>query len=173
MAVGDNKLDIFNTAERVLASINQTFAEYDEVLPTRQFIYVGESPPHDCEQLVVGFVQHYSGAPGAQAQEEAKCNDPRTATFRVELVRTCAPGLTNVRSETTNQRYSNRLEVPAPELYTADAQKKLIDATLMMEAGMRVVGPKHSFLGGMASVQVGPVSGGYQATILEVVMVVE
>ena len=171
MAVGDNKLDIYNMAERILIELNSTFMEYDEILPEKQFIYVGEMPPHDCEQVTVGFLQHYSGPPGAQAQEPATCNDVRTAAFTVELVRACAPGLVSVTNETTNKRYGSRMETPGSEDYNAYARQRLIDSTLIMEAGMRIVG--NGTVGGLADVSVGNISGGYQAVILNLFVMVE
>lgn len=173
MAVGGNKLDIYNTAEKILASMNQVFTEYGEALPTKQFIYVGEMPPHDCEQLTVGFLEHYAGPPGAQAQEPARCNEVRTAAFTIELVRACAPGLVNIQSETTGRRYNNRMETASPEVYNGYAKQRLIDATLLMEAGMRVVGADVMSVGGLADVQTGAISGQYQAMILNLFIVVE
>lgn len=172
MGVAGNKLDIYDSAQKVKDFINQVFTEYDEALPERQFVYVGEQPPHDCEQLVIGFIQHYSGSPGAQSQEESRCNDPRSVVFRVELVRSCAPGLVHVSNETTNRRYASRMEAPSSTEFEEDAKRKLIDATLLMEAGMRV-SEATNVVGGMADVQVGPISGGFQAMILNVIMVVE
>ena len=48
MGVAGNKLDIYDSAQKVKDFINQVFTEYDEELPERQFVYVGEQPPHDC-----------------------------------------------------------------------------------------------------------------------------
>lgn len=171
MSVGENKLDVFNVGENIKSAINAVFTEYDEDLPAKQYIYAGETPTHDCEQLTIGFIQIYSGAPGEQAQSESKCNSPRTATFRVELVRGCAPGLEQVQDADTQRRYSSRIQAPSAETFEGDARRKLVDATLLMEAGMRVAG--NGFIGGMADVQVGPVSGGYQAMILNVISVIE
>lgn len=173
----DDKLDIFETAQFIKYKINEVFAEHGEDVPERQYIYAGQEPVHDCEQLTIGFIQHYPGRPGDQGQLEYNChNKERTAVFTIELVRECAPTFTNTKMDgTTSNRYSSMQKPPSVEDFEKDAQRKLIDSRLLLEAGLRAIEGRYDGLGltGLADVSAGELSGQYQAMILNLVLVVQ
>lgn len=164
--------DILNTAQNILALVNEVYTEAGVALPTRQFFYAGATYPHECEQVSVGFLQHYSGSPGAQAQEPTNCQAPRTAVYTVEVVRDCAPTLQAPTSASTGRRQGNARNFPSPESLTADAQVKMRDARLLLEAGMRA-GDLGIATGAMADVSAGEVNGTFQGMVLNVIVEVQ
>lgn len=161
--------DILDTAENILAIINEVYAEAGVDLPARQFFYAGATYPHECEQVSVGFLQHYSGSPGDQAQEPTRCQNPRTAVYAVEVVRNCAPTLEAAQSPSTGRRQGNARNFPSPEALTADARIKMRDARLLLEAGLRA-GELGIATGAMADVSAGEVNGTYQGMVLNVII---
>lgn len=138
----------------ILDSIVGTFELNDVVLPERRFITVGGTA-HDCEQLSVSFDQLVSGPPGAQTEEVSRCNDPRTIALTIELVR-CIP--------TPKGRGS---AVSTADLNYA-ATRMTGDAWLLMDGAMSSQATE--WLGALTDVAVTEPSGGFQATVLNMVV---
>lgn len=149
-----DKEAIIAVAQDVLNSIVLKFDENDESLPTRRIITTGDVV-HDCEQLVITFVQLYIGGPGAEADQPQKCDSPRTGVFTVELIR-CIPKITN------------RGSAPSPEDLLASATQQLADAWLLVDGAM--FSASAEFLGALTDVSVSEPKGGYQAVRLNLVI---
>lgn len=138
----------------ILDSIVGVFEFNDVLLPERRFITVGGTV-HDCEQLTVSFDQLIAGPPGAQTEEVTRCNDPRTIALTIELVR-CIPVARGRGSA-----------VSAADLSDA-ATRMTGDAWLLMEGAM--ASGSADYLGALTDVSVTEPSGGFQATVLNMVV---
>lgn len=161
------------TASYLLRMVETVFAEHDVDLPSKRYLAIGGvgETVHDCEQVTVSFEQAYSGKPGAQAQEPVKCNSVRTGVFVVEVVRaTPQPNTTEANPATPiPSRYgieaSRVQELPA-DVMTVHAEKQMVDAMLLLEAGLRA--SDGTMVGAIADVSAGSNSGGFQAMIMMV-----
>lgn len=170
------KNEIVEIANLLLQTIVTTYGEHQVDLPARRYLSVGGlgSTVHDCEQVTVSFEQGYSGLPGNQAQEPVKCNSPRTGVFIVEVVR--ALPLPNTTANKTGSAVPSRYKTGAdssltvsalePETLTQVAEKQMIDAMLMMEAGLRA--GETTITGTLVDVSAGQPQGGYQAMVMTV-----
>jgi hypothetical protein len=158
MAVNDPN-EIANAAQTILDTIVSTFAEYNVALPTRQYLAVGAlgHTVHDAEQLTVSWDLMYSGSPGMQALAPIiYTENTHTSTFVVEIVR-AVPTPPNGRG------------MPDASAMTTAAIIKMVDGRLMFEAGMRSLAlswNKH----GIVDIQSGVPQGGYQATIMNIIL---
>lgn len=160
MAVNDPN-EIANTAQSILDAIVATFAEYSVSLPTRQYLAVGAlgHTVHDMEQLTVSWDLMYSGSPGAQSLTPILYTEnTHTSTFVVEIVRSI-PTPPNGRG------------MPDASAMTAAAIVKMVDGRLLFEAGMRSLGLSWNQRG-MLDIQSGVPQGGYQATIMNIIMAI-
>lgn len=72
--------------QEVLDRVVNVYDSFSMPVPDRRYWTIGD-PAVDCEQLVVGFVQLYLGAPGDEAMEPKRCRDPRSATVRIQVSR--------------------------------------------------------------------------------------
>lgn len=161
----DNPSDIFETAQEILEEIEAIYGEYEGVaapLPERRYVAVGGqgSQPHDCEQVTVSMEQFYVGLPGQPSQTPANCSSPTSGVFFIEVVRQTAI------IEQFSRRGGQQVVPPTPEQETEFAQVQMMDARLLVEAGMRI-GDK--FIGAVADVSAGPESGGYQAMVMTLI----
>lgn len=163
--------EFVETAEHILATIETVFAEHEVALPERRYLSVGGqgTTVHDGPQVTVTFEQGYSGKPGQQAQEPAKCDGPRTAVFAVEVVR-AIPIVNTVDAAATTQIPSRYGEVMGgvdlidPEKLTEVARTQMVDAMVLLDAGMRAA--ENGIMGGLCDIQAGQPQGGFQAMIL-------
>lgn len=158
-------------ADHILNTVVATYADHGVALPDRRYLAVGGqgSTVHDCEQVTVSFEQGYSGLPGTQAQEPAKCATPRTGVYIVEVVRaTPNSNTTNANPATVvPSRYGQTVTgfqmVPA-EVQSAHARKQMVDAMLLLDAGLRA--GETTLTGSLADVSAGQPQGGFQAMTL-------
>lgn len=164
--------EFVEAADFILNTVVATYAEHGVELPERRYLAVGGQGDtvHDCEQLTVSFEQGYSGLPGSQAQEPVKCDGPRTAVFIVEVVRELPlPNTTASNPATTiPSRYSQvktGVQVLPADVQSEIARKQMVDAMLLMEAGLRA-GDATLINGSLADVTAGSPQGGYQAISL-------
>lgn len=163
--------EFVETAEHILATIETVFAEHGVALPERRYLSVGGqgSTVHDGPQVTVTFEQGYSGKPGNQAQEPVKCDGPRTGVFSVEVVRPIPVANTPEATPTTQvpSRYGQVMtgvDTIEPAKLTEVARAQMIDAMIMLDAGMRAADT--GMLGGICDIQAGQPQGGLQAMIL-------
>lgn len=166
-----DKLEFVELADRVLNTVVATYADHGVELPERRYLAVGGAGTtvHDCEQLTVSFEQGYSGLPGSQAQEPAKCAGPRSAVFIIEVVRALPLPNTTAANPTTPvpSRYATDVEgvavLPA-DVQSEIARKQMVDAMLLLDAGLRA--GETSMVGSLADVSAGSPLGGFQAMTL-------
>lgn len=158
-------------ADHILNTVVATYADHGVDLPSRRYLAVGGQGEtvHDCEQLTVSFEQGYSGLPGNQAQEPVKCASPRSAVFIVEVVRALPQPNTVQANPTTTvpSRYgqvTTGVQTLDAETQSAIARKQMVDAMLLMDAGLRA--GETTISGSLADVSAGSPQGGYQAMTL-------
>lgn len=166
-----DKLEFVELADIILNTVVATYADHGVELPTRRYLAVGGagSTVHDCEQVTVSFEQGYSGLPGNQAMEPAKCGGPRSAVFVIEVVRALPLPNTTAANPTTpvQSRYGTEVSGVAilPEDVQSDvARKQMVDAMLLLDAGLRA--GETTVVGSLADVSAGQPQGGFQATTL-------
>jgi len=168
-----NPLEFVEIADLLMDTIVSTYADHGVPLPTKRYLAVGGigETAHNCEQVTVSFEQGYSGLPGNQAQEPAKCNTPRSAVFIVEVVRHVPTINSNatIPETLTPSRYPivNAKVALVPDDKQSDvARTQMKDAMLLLDAGMRAA--DNQLGGAMVDVSAGSLSGDYQAMILSV-----
>lgn len=168
-----DKLEFVELAERILNTVVATYADHEVELPVRRHLAVGGSGStvHECEQLTVSFEQGYSGLPGNQAMEPSKCAGPRSAVFVVEVVRALPQPNTTAANPTTTvpSRYGTDVSgvavLPA-EVQSTIARKQMVDAMLLLDAGLRA--GETQLYGSLADVSAGQPQGGFQAITLAI-----
>lgn len=145
------------TLDRVVA----IYESYSMPVPDRCYWTLGE-PAVDCEQLVVTFIQMYIGAPGYQATEPSRCNDPRSATLHVRISREVPVVGANGRP-------------PKAEVIQSFSELVAYDAWVLM-ASVQSLDAWSSAdpmgLGIIATVDVAEPEGGYHTTILTLTVAV-
>lgn len=158
-------------ADHILNTVVATYADHGVDLPVRRYLSVGGpgSTVHDCEQVTVSFEQGYSGRPGAQAQEPAKCASLRTGVYIIEVVRALPLSNTSAANPETPvpSRYGEAVSgvqtLPA-EVQSTMARKQMVDAMLLLDAGLRA--GETTLTGSLADVTAGQPQGGFQAMTL-------
>lgn len=160
-------------ADLILNTVVATYADHGVDLPARRYLAVGGQGDtvHDCEQLTVSFEQGYSGLPGNQAQEPVKCAGPRTGVYIVEVVRALpSPNTASANPATlVPSRYGQEVtgvQLLPVEVQSQMARKQMVDAMLLMDAGLRAGETLN--LGALADVSAGSPQGLYQAMTLVV-----
>lgn len=158
-------------ADHILNTVVATYADHGVDLPQRRYLSVGGQGEtvHDCEQVTVSFEQAYSGLPGNQAQEPVKCDGPRTGVYIVEVVRQLPlPNTAAANPGTTvPSRYGQvmgSVQMLPEDVQTNIAKKQMVDAMLLMDAGLRA--GQTMMTGALADVSAGAPQGGYQAMTL-------
>lgn len=158
-------------ADHILNTVVATYADHGVDLPTRRYLAVGGqgSTVHDCEQVTVSFEQGYSGLPGSQAQEPAKCATPRTGVYIVEVVRALPNSNTADANPTTPvpTRYgqvTTGVQILPANVQSTHARKQMVDAMLLLDAGLRA--GETTITGSLADVSAGQPLGGFQAMTL-------
>src|SRR4029453_13437759 len=164
--------EFVDIADHILNTVVATYAEHEIELPERRYLAVGGQGDtvHDCEQLTGSFEQGYSGVPGNQAQEPVTCASPRTAVFIVEVVRQLPEPNTTEANPTTPvpSRYpqvKTGVQILPTDVQSNIARKQMVDAMLLMDAGLRA-GENTIINGSLAAVSAGFPKGGYQAMSL-------
>lgn len=165
--------EISDIADHILNTIVTTYGEHEVDLPARRYLSVGGQGEtvHDCEQVTVSFEQGYSGFPGNQAQEPVRCASPRTAVFVVEVVRAIPVSNTADANPATPvpSRYGqvvSGVELLSPETLTDMARIQMVDAMLLMDAGLRA--GETTMVGSITDISAGTPQGGYQAMVMVV-----
>jgi hypothetical protein len=160
-------------ADLILNTVVATYADHGVDLPTRRYLAVGGQGDtvHDCEQVTVSFEQGYSGLPGNQAQEPVKCAGPRSGVYIVEVVRALPQPNTSAANPSTPvpSRYGQEVtgvQILPQEVQSDMARKQMVDAMLLMDAGLRA--GETLQLGALADVSAGTPQGAYQAMTLVV-----
>lgn len=163
-SVENPELTIVDVMYRVLDQINATYSGYGVSIPTKQFLDMGGQgeTPHDCEQVTVALEQVYNGLPGNPEQVPSQCAGPRSGVFIIEVVR-CMPGMQ------TRSRGATTLMPPTADALTTVARTQATDAWLLMDAGL-LAAQSLNYIGGLADVSFSPESGGYQATVLTLIL---
>jgi hypothetical protein len=152
--------EIVNLAEMILSTVQSVYAEYGVTLPARQYLNAGAraTTVHDGEQVTVSLDMAYSGLPGNQAQTPVRIDDPRTATFFIEVVRSLpTPG--------------NSGRPPTPDTLTLKAKEQMVDAAVLLEAGLRAATNTFTKTG-IVDVSAGLPQGGLQAMVLNLILVI-
>lgn len=160
-------------ADLILNTVVATYADHGVDLPERRYLAVGGQGDtvHDCEQLTVSFEQGYSGLPGNQAQEPVKCAGPRSGVYIVEVVRALPSPNTDAANPATMvpSRYGQEVtgvQILPAEVQSDMARKQMIDAMLLLDAGLRAGETLN--LGALADVSAGSPQGLFQAMTLVV-----
>lgn len=168
-----DKNEFVELADHILNTVVATYADHEVELPARRYLAVGGpgQTVHDCEQVTVSFEQGYSGLPGNQAMEPAKCQGPRSGVYIIEVVRALPLSNTEAANPTTTQipsRYGNDVmgvTILSAEVQSAIARKQMQDAMLLLDAGLRA-GETLAGIGSLADVSAGSPQGGFQAMTL-------
>lgn len=166
-----DKLEFVGLAELILNTVVATYADHEVDLPARRYLAVGGpgATVHDCEQVTVSFEQAFSGLPGNQAQEPVKCSGPRSGVYIVEVVRALPLPNTVAANPTTPvpSRYGQDVtgvSVLPAEVQSEIARKQMIDAALLLDAGLRA--GETTLVGALADVSAGQPQGAFQAMTL-------
>lgn len=145
----------------VLDRVVEVYSTYNMPLPARRY-YTLAAPVIDCEQLSVSFIQMYLGAPGDEATEPRRGQDPRSASLSIQIARgvpvTQASG-----------------QPPTPESIQAGAEVSALDAWILMESINKLDSWSQSGpfgLGVIATVDSDPPEGGFQVTRMTITMAV-
>ncbi len=138
----------------ILTQVVSSYASYNMPLPSRQYYTMGE-PALDCEQVVVSFVQMYVGAPGDEANEPRRCNDPRSATINVIVTRAIPVVGQNGRP-------------PAAEAIQSASEIIAYDAYILLDSAAQLDTwePTGFGMGVIATVETRTAEGGLQSTVL-------
>lgn len=159
-------MSIYDAMDFILESVNVEFAANGISLPSRQYLAFGTEGEtvHDCEQVTVSFAQMYNGTPGMQEQTPTRCDSPRTGVFIVEVVR-CIPLFA---SRTSGGKGTSKYGAPSAQELTEKTKMQTQDAYVLMDAGLKAA-ESLSHFNGISDVSPGPISGGYQATVLTII----
>ena len=159
-AVSSNAKNLAVMMQAVLDQVVASYATYSMPLPTRQYWTMGQ-PAIDCEQLVVSFVQMYVGAPGDEATEPRRCNDPRSATLNISVSRQVPTVGQNGRP-------------PAADVIESFAEYSAYDAYILLDCAANLDAWEESGfgLGVIATVEVQSPEGGYQTAVLTLTVAV-
>lgn len=159
-AVSADAKHLASLMQEVLDRVVAAYATYSMPLPSRQYWTMGQ-PAVDCEQLVVSFVQMYVGAPGDEATEPRRCNDPRSATLNVSVSRQ-VPVVGQGGRPPSADAIEDYAEISAYDAYI------LLDSAANLDAW-----EESGFgLGVIATVEVQTPEGGYQTAVLTLTVAV-
>lgn len=159
-AVSADAKHLASLMQEVLDRVVAAYATYSMPLPSRQYWTMGQ-PAVDCEQLVVSFVQMYVGAPGDEATEPRRCNDPRSATLNVSVSRQ-VPVVGQGGRPPSADAIEDYAAISAYDAYI------LLDSAANLDAW-----EESGFgLGVIATVEVQTPEGGYQTAVLTLTVAV-
>lgn len=154
-------LDLKNLMDGVLERIVTIYESYGVPLPARRY-WTMTVPAVDCEQLVVYFVQSYLGAPGDQAADPQRCNQPRSAVLSISVARP-VPIVGQSGGNPAADKIQKASEITAVDAWVLMQSVNLLD---QWEAE-GLYGP-----GVIATVSAGESSGGFQTVTLQITMAV-
>jgi hypothetical protein len=160
-AVDDSARNLAVFLQDVLDRVVEVYGTYNMPLPGRRY-YTLSSPVIDCEQLSVSFIQMYLGAPGDEATEPRRGQDPRSASLSIQIA----------RAVPVTQPYG---QPPEADSIQAAAEVSALDAWILMESINKLdtwsqTGPFG--LGVIATVDSDPPEGGFQVTRMTITMAV-
>lgn len=153
--------NLANFLQEVLNRVISVYASYNMPLPTRRY-YTMATPVVDCEQISVSFVQMYLGAPGDEATEPRRGQDPRSATIAIQVA----------RAVPISQQNGNP---PSADDIQAAAEVSAHDAWILMESmnNLDTWSNEGPFgLGVIATVDADPPEGGFQTTRMTLTMAI-
>jgi len=161
--VSNDARNLATFMQEVLDKVISTFAEYSMPLPTRRYYTFG-APAIDTEQAVVSLLQMYIGAPGDEATEPRRTEDPRSGTFLITIAREVPIVQTN-----GNPPKADDIQ-KASEVSALDAWI-LMESTRAFDASWGNL-PNGLGLGVIATVDVDPPEGGFQLTRMTITMAI-
>ena len=149
--------------QEILNKVISTFEEYSMPLPTRRYYTFGP-PAIDTEQAVVSLLQMYIGAPGDEATEPRRSEDPRSGTFLITIA----------REVPITQANGNP---PKADDIQKASEVSALDAWILMESARSFDSSWAGFQGGLglgiiATVDVDPPEGGFQLTRMTITMAI-
>ena len=153
-SVSSNAKNLAVFLQAVLDQVVASYASYNMPIPVRRYYTLGD-PAYDCEQVVVSFVQMYVGAPGDEATQPRRCNDPRSATINVSVTRSIPIVGQNGRP-------------PSAEAIQAAAEIIAYDAYILLDSAAQLDNwePTGFGMGVIATVETRTAEGGLQTTVL-------
>jgi hypothetical protein len=160
--VDDDAKNLAVFLQEVLDRVIATYESYGMPLPGRRY-WTMSAPVVDCEQLVVSLIQMYIGAPGDEATEPRRCNDPRSATMTVEVARAVPIGQQNGQPPRADE-IQEAAEVQAYDSWILLRSVNDLDA---WSQGMGTFG-----LGVIATVDTTTPQGGFQTVRMTITMAV-
>lgn len=156
----EDAYNLKNMLDGIIERVENVFQTYNVSLPNRRYWTFGQ-PVIDCEQLVVSFIQMYLGTPGDEASTPQRCNVPRSAVVTISVARQIPTVGTNGRP-------------PSGDKIQEGAARSAIDAWVLMEAvrDFDMWDGTGYGLGVIATVDVLPPEGGYQAVNMQLTLAV-
>lgn len=153
-AVSPDAKALASHLQDILDKVINIYESYSMPIPERRYWTFGD-PAVDCEQLVVSFVQMYIGAPGDEATEPRRCNDPRSATVRVAVARQ-VPVVGPMGKAPSAKDIQKASELVAYDAWCLLDGAAELDTWEMASPGLGII----------ATVETSPPEGGFQTTIL-------
>lgn len=160
-AVDDSARNLAVFLQDVLNRVVEAYGTYNMPIPGRRY-YTLAAPVIDCEQLSVSFIQMYLGAPGDEATEPRRGQDPRSASLSIQIARAVPTAQANGQP-------------PSTDSIQAAAEVSALDAWILIESinkfdSWAQDGPYG--LGVIATVDSDPPEGGFQVTRMTITMAV-
>jgi hypothetical protein len=158
--IPEDAYNLKNMLDGIVERVENVFQTYSVSLPNRRYWTFGE-PVIDCEQLVVSFIQMYLGTPGDEATTPQRCHMPRSAVVTISIARQIPVVGANGRP-------------PSPEKIQESSSASAVDAWVLMEAVKEFdMWDGTGFgLGVIATVDVLPAEGGFQAVNMQLTLAV-
>lgn len=149
--------------QEILNKVISTFESYSMPIPNRRYYTFG-GPAIDDEQVVVSLLQMYIGAPGDEATEPRRSEDPRSGTFLITIA----------REVPITQANGN---APKADDIQRASEVSALDAWILIESAKEFDSSWASIHGGLglgiiATVDVDPPEGGYQMTRMTITMAI-
>lgn len=159
--IDESAFDLMNLMQGVLDRIVVIYDSYNVPLPSRRY-WTMTLPAIDCEQVVVSFVQSYLGAPGDQAADPQRCNQPRSAVLTITVARP-VPSVGQNGGTPSAANIQKASEIVAVDAWILMQSINLLDQW----DAEGLYGP-----GVIATVNAGESSGGYQTVTMQITMAV-
>lgn len=149
--------------QEILNKVISTFDDYSMPTPTRRYYTFG-APAIDAEQVVVSLLQMYIGAPGDEATEPRRSDDPRSGTFLITIAREVPVTMANGNA-------------PKADDIQKASEVSALDAWILMESARSFDSSWAGIHGGLglgiiATVDVDPPEGGFQITRMTITMAI-
>jgi hypothetical protein len=160
--VSNDAKHLANLLQEVLNRVITVYDSYDMPLPSRRYYTFGV-PVVDCEQVVVSLIQMYVGAPGDEATEPRRCNDPRSAVLNISVSRAVPIAQPNGSAPLADDIQD------ANQVLAYDAWI-LMESIQALDSWASVAG--YPGLGVIATVDADPAEGGFATTRMTITMAV-